>query len=115
MLDWINSHLRPDGKAIIQFSDIDHFRYQKRKSSVNSDTYGYKLNTFNQPSFYRVTKNAGLVFKYKKGYPWQFRGMDRLSSANQLAILNFLRKSKLTQFLNSEWLVLFEKGKLLHQ
>ncbi len=113
MLDKINFLLRPDGNAIIQFSNADHFRYKRKKSSNKPGGYGYSLNTFNEAKFYQLTKAAGLTFIEKRGYCWQFPIMDRLSPSIQIGILSALRKNRLFHFLNSEWLVLFKKKEIL--
>lgn len=111
LLNKINSLLKPDGRALIQFSDIDHFRYRLKRRFGKPDNYGYTLNTFNRPTFFKLTDAAGLNFVGEKGYFWQYPLMDRLKPSVQLGILNALRNKHLFSFLNTEWLVLFEKKK----
>ena len=101
--------LKPDGQALIQFSDIDHFWYRAKRRFGKPDNYGYSLNKFNQSGFYKLVDQFGLRLKKKKGYFWQYPIMDRLKPEFQLRILNAFRDKALFSFLNSEWLVLFEK------
>lgn len=111
LLSKIYSLMKPDGKVLIQFSDIDHFRYKLKRRFGSPDNYGYTLNTFNHSKFFKYTDVAGLSFVSKRGYFWQYPLMDRLSTSIQMSILNVLRNKPLFSFLNSEWLVLFEKSR----
>lgn len=109
LLTRINSLLQPDGKVLIQFSDIDHFRYKLKRRFGKPDNYGYSLNSFNRSKFLKHTDMAGLKFVSERGYFWQYPLMDRLSLSLQMNILNAVRNKPFFSFLNSEWLVLFEK------
>lgn len=76
----INSLLQDEGKVLIQFSDIDHFRYKLKRRFGKPDTYGYALNTFNRSKFFSHTDMVGLSFVSQKGYFWPFRSWIDLVS-----------------------------------
>jgi 2-polyprenyl-3-methyl-5-hydroxy-6-metoxy-1,4-benzoquinol methylase len=109
LMERIWALLMPNGRALIQFSNIDHFRYKLKRMFGTPDAYGYNLNTFNSSSFMELTSKAGLKFLAKKGYTWQYPIFDRLKATTQLRIIDSIRNTKAFSFLNSEWLVLFEK------
>ncbi len=102
VLEKITRLLAPGGRAIIQISDTSHFRY--RNDNFNTTGYGYRLNKINKSAFLSQLNKSGFKVLQVKGYPWSFFPLTWLSQKTQYTVLNFLRKTPLGSFLNSEWL-----------
>ena len=100
--------LLPNGKAIIQVSDSEHFRYKKFDYKYGP---GYELNKISKNKFKDLLLAQNLTVLAEKGYSWSFRPLVWLPQSMQFLILNTLRKFDFFNYLNSEWMFLIEKNK----
>jgi len=86
----IHNLLQNNGRAIIQISDANHFRYKKVKSSLQD--YGYELNRTGKKEFIQKLNSNGFKLLKQSGYSWSFSPINRLSQKIQFTVLNIIRK-----------------------